>query len=41
VGFIVRNLETRSRAVVRFKNEGGTAEQKIKEGIRGASLVSP
>jgi hypothetical protein len=32
VGFIVTNLETPSRAVVRFYNKRGTAEQWIKEG---------
>ncbi len=31
VGFIVTNLETPSRAVVRFYNKRGTAEQWIKE----------
>jgi hypothetical protein len=31
VGFIVNNLETPSRAVVRFYNKRGTAEQWIKE----------
>jgi len=32
VGFIVINLETGSRAVFRFHNRRGTAEQWIKEG---------
>ena len=32
VVFIVTNLETDSRAVVRFYNKRGTAEQWIKEG---------
>jgi hypothetical protein len=32
VGFIMTNLETDSRAVVRFYNKRGTAEQWIKEG---------
>ncbi len=32
VGFIVTNLELPSRAVVRFYNKSGTAEQWIKEG---------
>ena len=32
VGFIVTNLETDSRAVVRFYNRRGTPEQWIKEG---------
>ena len=31
VGFIVTNLATSSRAVVRFYNKRGTAEQWIKE----------
>ena len=32
VGFIVTNLETPSRSVVRFYNKRGTAEQWVKEG---------
>jgi hypothetical protein len=32
VGFIVTNLDTDNRAVVRFYNKRGTAEQWIKEG---------
>ena len=32
MGFIVTNLETPSRTVVRFYNKRGTAEQWIKEG---------
>jgi hypothetical protein len=32
VGFIVTNLETDSRTMVRFHNKRGTAEQQIKEG---------
>jgi len=32
VGFIVMNLSLRSRAVVRFYNKRGRAEQWIKEG---------
>ena len=32
VGFLVTNLEADSRAVVRFYNKRGTAEQWIKEG---------
>jgi hypothetical protein len=32
VGFIVTSLDTDSRAVVRFYNQRGTAEQWIKEG---------
>jgi Transposase DDE domain group 1 len=35
VGFIVTNLETNSRAVLRFYNKRGTAEQRIKEGRQG------
>jgi len=34
VGFIVTNLETDSRAVVRFYNKRGTAERWVKEGNR-------
>jgi hypothetical protein len=34
VGFIVTNLRLPSRAVVRFYNKRGTAEQCIKEGKR-------
>ena len=37
VGFIVTNLETDSRAVVRFYNKRGTAEQWIKEGKQAVS----
>ncbi len=33
VGFLVTNLKTDSRAVVRFYNKRGTAEQWIKEGV--------
>jgi hypothetical protein len=36
VGFIVTNLGLRSRAVVRFYNKRGTAEQWIKEGKQAA-----
>ena len=36
VGFIVTNLHLPSRAVVRFYNKRGTAEQWIKEGKQGA-----
>ncbi len=32
VGFIVTNLSLPNRAIVRFYNKGGTAEQWIKEG---------
>ena len=35
VGFIVTNLTLPSRAVVRFYNNRGTAEQWIKEGKQG------
>ncbi len=36
VGFIVTNLTLPSRAVVRFYNKRGTAEQWIKEGKQAA-----
>jgi hypothetical protein len=39
VGFIVTNLETDSRAVVRFYNERGTAEQLIKEGKQAVMMT--
>ncbi len=39
VGFIVTNLETDSRAVVRFYNERGTAEQWIKEGKQAVKMT--
>jgi hypothetical protein len=39
VGFIVSNLETDSRAVVRFYNKRGTAEQWIKEGKQAVKLT--
>jgi hypothetical protein len=39
VGFIVTNLETDSRAVVRFYNKRGTAEQWIKEGKRAVKMT--
>src|ERR1035437_104273 len=39
VGFIVTNLETPSRAVVRFYNKRGTAEQWIKEGKRAVKMT--
>jgi hypothetical protein len=39
VGFIVRNLETDSRAVVRFYNKLGTAEQWIKEGKQAVKMT--
>ena len=39
VGFIVTNLETPSRAVVRFYNKQGTAEQWIKEGKQAVKIT--
>jgi hypothetical protein len=39
VGFIVTNLETDSRAVVRFYNTRGTAEQWIKEGKQAVKMT--
>lgn len=39
VGFIVTNLETDSRAVVRFYNKRGTAEQLIKEGKQAVKMT--
>src|SRR3974390_994936 len=39
VGFIVTNLEMPSRAVVRFYNKRGTAEQWIKEGKQGVKMT--
>ena len=39
VGFIVTNLETDSRAVVRFCNKRGMAEQWIKEGKRAVKMT--
>ena len=39
VGFIVTNLETDSRAVVRFYNQRGTAEQWIKEGKQAMKMT--
>ena len=41
VGFIVTNLETDSRAVVRFYNKRGTAEQWIKEGKQAVKMTRP
>ena len=38
VGFIVTNLGTSSRAVVRFYNKRGTAEQWIKEGKQAVGM---
>jgi hypothetical protein len=39
VGFIVTNLEADSRAVVRFYNKRGTAEQWIKEGKQAVKIT--
>ena len=39
VGFIVTNLETPSRAVVRFYNKRGRAEQWIKEGKQAVKMT--
>ena len=39
VGFIVTNLETASRAVLRFYNKRGTAEQWIKEGKQAVKMT--
>ncbi len=39
VGFIVTNLETDSRALVRFDNKPGTAEQWIKEGKQAVKMA--
>jgi Transposase DDE domain group 1 len=39
VGFIVTNLETDSRAVVRFYNKRGTAEQWIREGKQAVNMT--
>ena len=39
MGFIVTNLETPSRAVVRFYNKRGTAEQWIKEGKQAVKMT--
>src|ERR1700736_301135 len=39
IGFIVSNLEMPSRAVVRFYNKRGTAEQWIKEGKQAVKLA--
>ena len=39
VGCIVTNLETDSRAVVRFYNKRGTAEQWIKEGKQAVKMT--
>ncbi len=39
VGFIVSNLETGSRTVVRFYSKRGTAEQWIKEGKQAVKMT--
>jgi hypothetical protein len=39
VGFIVTNLGTSSRAVVRFYNKRGTAQQWIKEGQQAVAMT--
>ena len=39
VGFIVSNLAAKSRAVVRFYNQRGTAEQWIKEGQQAVGIT--
>ncbi len=39
VGFIVTNLRTSRRAVVRFYNKRGTAEQWIKEGKQAVKMT--
>jgi len=39
IGFIVTNLGTPSRAVVRFYNKRGTAEQWIKEGKQAVKMT--
>ena len=39
VNFIVTHLGTSSRAVVRFYNKRGTAEQRIKEGKQGVKMT--
>jgi hypothetical protein len=39
LGFIVTNLETPSRAMVRFYNKRGTAEQWIKEGKQAVKMT--
>ena len=39
VGFIVTNLAASSRAVVRFYNKRGTAEQWIKEGKQAGAMT--
>ena len=39
IGFIVTNLTAESRAVVRFYNKRGTAEQWIKEGKQAVKMT--
>jgi hypothetical protein len=39
VGFVVTNPETDSRAVVRFCNKRGTAEQWIREGKQAVKIT--
>jgi len=39
IGFIVTNLETPSRAVVRFYDKRGTAEQWIREGKQAVKMT--
>ena len=39
MGFIVTNLDTDNRAVVRFYNQRGTAEQWIKEGKQALKIT--
>src|ERR1035437_9088594 len=41
IGFIATNLEAPSRAVVRFYNMRGTAEQWIKEGKQAVKMTRP
>lgn len=41
VGFIVANLALNKRAVVRFYNKGGTAEQSIKESKQTVAMTRP
>ena len=41
VGFIVTNLGTDNRAVVRFYNKRGAAEQWIKEGKQAVKMTRP
>src|SRR5437879_1220901 len=41
VGFIVTDLGTSSRAVVRFYNKRGTAEQWIKESKQAVAMTRP